>query len=333
MSTPSAPTSPWGRVLLVTCLTATLLIGMLSAFALPAINSKPHELPLAVSGPGALQTEQQLERAYPGAFDITVVSDAGAARARILDRDVYGAINTSASGSPELMVASAAGPAVGALLKEAATRFGNDVQVTDVRPLPADDPKGAGLSAGALPLSLGGYIGAILLLFLVQGTAQRVVGSIGFALVGGFSLTALLQYGLGAVDGNYWITAAGAALGIAASCWMILGMRTAFGNVGLALGALTLIFLGNPLSGLTSAPEMLPAGWGAFGQLLPPGATGSLLRCLAYFDGAGATKPLLVLAVWVVCGVFFFAIGTLRETRQRAAAASDAPRQAELASV
>ena len=46
-----------------------------------------------------------------------------------------------------------------------------------------------------------------------------------------------------------------------------------------------MIFLGNPFSGVTSAPELLPAPADWLGRLLPPGAGGTLLRSTAYFDG------------------------------------------------
>ena len=69
----------------------------------------------------------------------------------------------------------------------------------------------------------------------------------------------------------------------------MLGLGSLFGRVGLAVGALLALLLGNPLSGLNSAPEMLPSGWGALGQWLPQGATATLLRSTAFFDGAGAT--------------------------------------------
>jgi len=63
---------------------------------------------------------------------------------------------------------------------------------------------------------------------------------------------------------------------------------------------------------LASAPEMLPAGWGAFGQFLPPGAAGQALRSAAYFDGAAAGGHLLVLGAWAVLGALLVTIGVLR---------------------
>lgn len=51
------------------------------------------------------------------------------------------------------------------------------------------------------------------------------------------------------------------------------------------------MLLGNPLSGLARGPHWLPNGWATLGQLLPPGASGSLLRANAFFDGTGVAAP------------------------------------------
>ena len=72
---------------------------------------------------------------------------------------------------------------------------------------------------------------------------------------------------------------------------------------------------GNPLSGMTSAPEMLPSGWGALGQLLPPGAAGTALRSVSFFDGAGAGRPLVVLTCWLVAGLALCALGAMKSQR------------------
>jgi hypothetical protein len=318
---PPGPPSGWLRVVGVvfglTALTAVMLI----AFALPGVNSGPHHIPLAVAGPAPAidQVRGSLEQARPGAFDVVSVADADAARRLILNREVYGAIVITANG-PLVLTASAAGPAVAQTIRTVAAGLGSGpsaAPVEDVRPMPADDPNGVGLAAGALPLVLGGWIAAAVLLVAVRGVSRRFAGAFGFAIVGGLALTAILQFWFGSLDGSYLRTSAAVALGIAATAWTILGLRSALGNGGVVLGAATVILLGNPLSGLNSAPELLPAGWGAFGQLLPPGAAGTLLRSTAFFDGAGAGRPTLVLAGWLVAGLTLFAIGELREGRTR----------------
>jgi hypothetical protein len=70
-----------------------------------------------------------------------------------------------------------------------------------------------------------------------------------------------------------------------------------------------MIFMGNPFSGVTSAPQLLPAPVGTIGQWLPPGAGASLLRSTAYFNGHGASGHLVVLIIWIVLGVAAIAVG------------------------
>ncbi|GAA2542027.1 hypothetical protein [Mycolicibacterium diernhoferi] len=70
-------------------------------------------------------------------------------------------------------------------------------------------------------------------------------------------------------------------LGVGAALLFRLGLGSMFGKVGSSIGALLAVLVGNPMSGLTSAPEMLPAGWGT-----------ALLRACAYFGGSGAVSQL-----------------------------------------
>ncbi len=110
------------------------------------------------------------------------------------------------------------------------------------------------------------------------------------------------------------------ALAIAA---VLAGLRALFGYTGAALGGLTMMLVGNPFSGVTSAPELLPRPGGAFGQLLPPGAGGSLLRSVAFFDGAASGRPLGVLAAWAAlawwrCGSARGGDGVRRRLRRMA---------------
>jgi hypothetical protein len=81
----------------------------------------------------------------------------------------------------------------------------------------------------------------------------------------------------------------------------------------LGVGAAAVMLLGNPLSGLASAPEMLPKGWGTLGQWLPQGGTATLLRSTAYFDGAGATTATLVLTCWSLAGIALVLVAALRQ--------------------
>ena len=108
----------------------------------------------------------------------------------------------------------------------------------------------------------------------VRGGLDSILATLGIAVGGGLAVAGVLQGWLGALDGSYWANAGVVSLGIAAIGLTLVGLRRAIGMAGLPLGAMTILLLGNPLSGVTSAPELLPSGWSTLGQLLPPGATG-----------------------------------------------------------
>ncbi|MFB6776140.1 hypothetical protein ACFCX0_01605 [Streptomyces sp. NPDC056352] len=99
------------------------------------------------------------------------------------------------------------------------------------------------------------------------------------------------------------------------------GFAALIGPPGVGLGALVMVLLGNPFSGITSAPELLPRPVDTIGQLPPSGAGGSLLRPVAFFDGSAAGGAALTLTVWVAPGL----TAVLSGGRHRAPAAFPAP--------
>jgi hypothetical protein len=297
------------------------------AFAWPAANVGPRDLPIAVAGPP--QAVEQVETSLgdvPGpdekgtAFDVVTVDDAAAARAAIEDREVYGAVVVSPEG-PQLLVASAAGPAVAQMLRTAAAELSPAaaaaVPVEDVVPTDPDDPIGAGLGAAVLPLVMTSVAGGIVAGFVLGSTRYRLAAVTGIAVMGGLVSAAMLQYPLGILDGSYLEVAGALALLIGAVSAAMAGLVALLGRAGAILGVLTMIFIGNPLSAAASAWEMLPQPWGAVGQLLPPGAGVSATRSVAFFDGAGATKPLTVLAIWLVAGLAMLVLGGLARSRSQ----------------
>ena len=189
--------------------------------------------------------------------------------------------------------------------------------VQDVVPIDSDDPRGAGFGTLALPLVMSSLAAAVLLFFAVPGAAARGAGLVAFAVLGGLGSTWLAQGWLSVLPGSFLLVATVMALAILAVSATVAGLATAVGRAGIGLGALTLLLLGNPLSGATSAPELLPRPWGDIGQLLPPGAGATLLRSVAYFDGAASTGPLIVLASWAVAGLVLLGVGGLRARGRR----------------
>jgi hypothetical protein len=286
-------------------------------FAWPQQKIAPRDLPVVVAGPApaAASVVDRLRTERPGAFDISTAPDAAAADQALRDRAAYAAFVLAPTGV-SLHVASAASPTVSTLLSQAAQQLGGGrpVTVVDVVPTPAGDPRGAGFAAGFLPLLLTSLAGGAALLFVVRRHVARVIGLLAFAALAGL-VVAGVMHALGTLTGPFLPSAGVIALVVLAISATVSGLGAVFGIPGLAFGGLLVVFVGNPISGLTSAPELLPKPWGLIGQYLPPGAGASLLRSVAFFDGAGAARHWWVLAVWAAAGLGLTAIGHFRDAR------------------
>ena len=309
------------KVIAVVIGTAVLLSVMVTMFALPAARSAPHHIPIGVVG--SAQAADEIGHLMGESFDVTSYADESVAHDAIESREVYGALVVSPGSELTVLVATAASPTVATMIETLGQRVADAThighRVVDVRSFPAKDSHGAGLAAGALPLALGGWISAMVIMLVIPSAGGRILAALGVSVVGGFVLIAILQFAVGTFDGNYWLTSLAGMLGIAATCFAVLGLREALGGAGLVLAAIALILLGNPLSGLSSAPEMLPTPWGVVGQHLPPGATGSLLRNVVFFDGNAIARPLIVLFCWLVGGIVLYGLGLMRERRKHVA--------------
>ena len=315
---PPAAIRAAGIIVVLTVVLAILAI----AFALPATRSKPHDVPIGAAGPMAAsgRIADILEQHAPAAFAITYYPGEEALRDAIRNRDVYGGISFGPDGPPRLLIATGGSPMVAQML----TQIGNDIaqqagmplHTEDLAPPTASDPRGAGLAASALPITLAGLLPAVALVLLLRYKVwTRFVAAVVFAAGAGITISALLRYVFGSIDHNMWGVAAGLTLGLLATGLSMLGLGSLFGRAGLAIGALLALLLGNPLSGLNSAPEMLPSGWGALGQWLPQGATVTLLRSTAFFAGEGAITAIAVLACWAVAGTALIVIAAVRQGR------------------
>ncbi|MFI7541147.1 hypothetical protein [Actinoplanes sp. NPDC049599] len=326
----SEPPRATTLAVLVAVVVVAFQVLLVPLFAGPAAHLEPRDLPLAVAGPApaAAQLAEQLRTARPGAFDVRVVTDADAA---IRNREVYGAVVLGADG-PSLHVASAAGPAVATLLTQATAELGQGrpVPVVDVVPTDPDDPRGAAFGAGFLPLAMTGMLAGVLTFLLVKRRPARLVALGAFAVLGGLAGAAVQQLWLGVLPGDFLATAGVLGLFGLAVAGPVAGLAAVLDRAGLALGALLVFLIGNALSGVSSAAELLPQPWGAVGQALPIGAGSTLLRSVAYFDGHGGGQALAVLSAYAIGGLVLVAAGRRGLGRPAAAVAAEPEREPAL---
>jgi hypothetical protein len=279
---------------------------IVTLFAWPSSNQEPRDLPVAVAGPpaAAQQIEQQLN-AHEGAFEVERYPDEAAAREAIEDRHVYGAFVATEQG-PKLLTASAASATVAQTLTKAAPT----APVEDVVPA---GPESSGLSSSVFPLILAGTLTGLAALALVSSGLGRAALLVTGAALGGVVATAIIQSWLDVVGGDFVANAAALSLMIMAIGSFVGGMQALFGHIGGAVAGMTMVFVGNPFSGVASGPEMLPQPVGLIGQLMPPGAGGNLLRSTGFFDGAAAGDHVIVLGTWAFVGLAALAVAALRD--------------------
>ena len=297
---------PLAAVLIVPVLAAIVL----TLFAWPQARSEPRDLPLGLAGPpqATAPVEEQLAEA-DDAFELKRYDDESAARDAIEDRDVYGAIVASPTG-PKLLTATGASPAVAQALEENFASEDPAPEVIDV--VPAAE-HGAALPTSVLPLLIAGIATGVLIAFALPTGPTRIGALLAASLLAGLAGTLIIQSWLEVVDGDWLANAGVLSLTVLSVASMVTGLTSLMGPPGIGVAAVLMVLIGNPWSGVSTAPELLPPPTGDIGQLLPPGAGGQALRSTGFFDGAGVAGHLLVLAFWAALGLVLVWVGSRRK--------------------
>ena len=302
-----------------------ILVVLLALFILPSLKSGPHDLPLGLVGtPAAVANlDANLAEAVPGAYVTRSFASADALRAAIAAREVIGGLVVTDEGL-EALVASAGSTAIsgtlGVTAGQLAAANGLPLQLTDVVPLPAADPSGIGIGGLTFPLVFGGIVPVVAFKSAFPHRNRwRLAGIVLTSIASGLIVAAVLQFWFGSIVGVFWPVAAAMTLGVAAMALPLAGLQQVFGGKGFTIGAMAMMFLGNPLAGIGTTGAWLPSGLGLFGQLLPPGATGTLVRSAAYFGWSGASGAAMTLLAWIAAGVALTACGIWRDKSAAAA--------------
>jgi hypothetical protein len=278
---------------------------VLSLFAWPNARLEPREVPVGVAAAPAV------EKQLGDAFEVHRYASEAEAREAIEDREVYGAFVAG----PKVLVASAASPAISQALTHTASEL--EAPVVDVV---AARPAGAGLAASVLPMVLAGILTGALSAGLATSALRRAGLVVAGSVLAGLTATAIIQSWLDIIGGDWFVNAGVLSLAVLAISATVAGFEALMGKAGLALAAAAMILVGNPFSGVSTGPELLPEPAGAIGQLLPPGAGGNLLRSTGFFDGAAAGGHVAVLGAWVLLGFGALFVAGLRGRRPATAA-------------
>ncbi len=130
-ATARPPHTPYGRVLGAAILMAAVVAVIVLAFSWPAVTSEPKGLHVAISGADAAveQVETAVDERAEGAVSLERVDDRDAAVAAIEGREAYGAVilGDAPTDAPEVLVATAASPAVAQLLTGLAAQLQDQI--------------------------------------------------------------------------------------------------------------------------------------------------------------------------------------------------------------
>ncbi len=149
----------------------------------------------------------------------------------------------------------------------------------------------------------------------------RLATMVAFGISAGFVATFVTNVVVGAFHGHFLAIWGVASLYMLALGLPIVAFQLFFGIAGTAIGAVMFLVIGNPASGGSSAPELLPGFWRLVSQLLPPGAATTGMRDVVYFHGHGMAGALIVLGTYAVVGAVV--VLTVSTTRARRRAVTD----------
>ena len=191
------------------------------------------------------------------------------------------------------------------------------VKTTAVVPLSESDSSGSGIAISAFPLVIGGILGGSFSALRVNGTWRRFATATLYAVIGGALTALILNVWFGLIPGDFATLWAAFSATYLATASFIVGVSALTAPiVGLGVGAVITMFIGNPISGASMPSVFLPGAWGAIGQMMVPGASSTLLRSIAYFPEAATSGQWLVLGSWIAFGLLAGVIGwALKERR------------------
>ncbi|WP_431038157.1 ABC transporter permease [Streptomyces sp. P6-2-1] len=302
---------------LVLCLIVAAAAGLFAgSYTYQMAKPTPRHVPVAVVGehrwPQGLRFVDGMERALDAGLSLHTYRDYGSAREAIEEQKVFAVLSRDGERA-RLDLSGASGASVAQLLAEAAPKVGEEtgtpVTVRDVNPLQSGDPRGLALFYISLAAVIVGFVGAIQLSVHARGLdpLERIACTAGYALLGGFTIAAVVDWWLGALHLPFtqsWLILALTMF----TCGMVFTMfNTLVGRWAMLPTWGVMVLLGNPSSGGAVSWPLLPSVLGHIGQWLPPGASVNAQHTAVYFRGHQHLFPYLVLAAWalVSCAVFW----------------------------
>jgi hypothetical protein len=313
----------------VTAFVQPLGIGLLIALAfvltyLTALHKpQPHNLPVGVvASPGVVAQLQRSISAQAGdAVALRPAADVTVARHQVQNGQVVAAYLPGQTG--RLLVAGAQGTAVTQVVTGIFTGVagaqGTRLQVDDVVPLSAEDPRGFSGFYVIFGVTLAGFIfGQTSHLYSTRlSLGLRLAQVLLFGVLAGLAGALIAGPLIGVLPGPFLALAGILVLLALATGLVTMSFTALLGDPGIALATLLLVILGNATSGGVVPASFLPGGFRQLSPALPPGAATRALGRVDYFDPGAALGPVAVLVAWALGGLLLLVVVTGNRRRTR----------------
>jgi hypothetical protein len=307
----AAFTQPLGIGLLIAL---TFLLTYLAALHKP----EPHHLPVGVVAPPEVVAQLQRSLSTPtgDAVALRPVADATAARHQVERGQLVAAYLPIQDGQVDrLLLAGAQGAVVtqtvtGIVTHAATQGRGRRLQVDDVVPLSAADPRGFSGFYVVFGITLAGFIfGQTSHTYSRRlPLGRRLIQALLFAVLTGLAGALVAGPLLGVLPGPLLALAGILVLLALATGLVTMALTALLGDPGIVVATLLLVILGNATSGGVVAASFLPGGFRQLSPVLPAGAATQALSRVDYFDPGGALGPVVVLAAWALGGLLLMAV-------------------------
>lgn len=208
--------------------------------------------------------------------------------------------------------------------EDAAKKLDRPLTVKAVKPLPKYDRLGGVSGLLLIPLLIGGYLAAVLLLKATRTAAApwHVAMLVGYSAAGALLTDLIAGPGIGAYSNSHFWPLLPCFILIAASVSLAAAaFQRLLGPAGtLAVATLFIIVGGSAAGGV--GITLLPDYWQHLGAVFPPQHAITLVRNVIYFNGNNITTPLIVLGLYALAGgIVIGYLGRWRPVKRVGAAA------------
>lgn len=191
-----------------------------------------------------------------------------------------------------------------AAFEDAAKKLDRPLMVKTVKPLPRYDRLGGVSGLMLIPLLIGGYLAAVLLLKATRTAAApwHVAMLVGYSAVGALLTDLIAGPGIGAYSNSHFWPLLPCFILIAASVTLAAAaFQRLLGPPGTLVVATLFIIIGGSAAGGVGI-TLLPDYWQHLGAVFPPQHAITLVRNVIYFNGNNITTPLIVLGLYALAG-------------------------------